>query len=74
MVELVADMTDKLETRNPMENLEVFVVGILVKVATDIREEIEVEFVVEFVLQVVVKSGEQLRVEYAVRIVVEFAE
>lgn len=73
MVELLADMIDKLETKNPMENLEVFEVGILVKVATDIREGIEMEFAVEFVLQVEVESGVQLVVEYAVQVGVGFA-
>lgn len=68
MVELVADMTDKLVNRNPMGNLEVIVVGILGKVATDIGAE----FVVKFVRQSVVKSGVELVVECGLQFEVGF--
>lgn len=72
-VELLADMIDKSEKKSPMENLEGFEVGIRVKVATDIREEIEVEFAVEFVPQVEAESGVQLVVEYAEQVGEGFA-
>lgn len=72
-VELLADMIDKSEKKSPMENLEGFEVSIRVKVATDIREEIEVEFAVEFVPQVEAESGVQLVVEYAEQVGEGFA-